>query len=126
MRVFFLMCGWLATAATIVISMRLNFLFGTALGQTADKALVFGCVSLVADAWKGLAPLFVFALLRERRLPSAAAGSIVWLVCFLFAVSSALGIAIQDRMTMTEGGEVLRAGYQDIRSELDQTEIKRR
>src|ERR1700694_4819362 len=98
MRYLLLMCGWLATAATIAISMRLNFLFGAALGQTTDKALVFGCVSVIADAWKGIAPLFICALLRERRIPSAAAASIVWLACFLFAVSSALGIAIQDRM----------------------------
>jgi len=86
MRWLFLFCGAVATAAMIGISMRLNFLFGAALGQTAEKALVFGGVSVIADAWKGLGPIFIWTLLRDRRIPSAAIASLVWFACFLFSV----------------------------------------
>ncbi len=50
MRWLFLICGAVATTAMIGISMRLNYLFGAALGQTAEKAVVFGCVCAVLPA----------------------------------------------------------------------------
>jgi hypothetical protein len=62
MRWLFLISGGIATAAMLLISMRLNFLFGSSLGQTPEKALVFGCVSVISDAWKGLGPVFILAL----------------------------------------------------------------
>jgi len=126
MRWFFLICGGVATAAMIAISMRLNFLFGAALGQTAEKSLVFGCVSVVGDAWKGLGPIFILALVRDRRISSAAAASIVWLACFMFSVSSALGIAIQDRTTVTGGRETVQASYDGTRTEIEEIEGKRK
>ena len=126
MRWLFLICGAVATAAMIGISMRLNFLFGAALGQTAEKAMVFGCVSVVGDAWKGLGPIFIVTLLRDRRLASAAAASIVWSACFLFSVSSALGIAIQDRTSVTGGRETVQASYEDARAEIEEVEGKRK
>jgi hypothetical protein len=52
MRWLFLTIGGLATAAMLLISMRLNFLFGSSLGQTPERARVFGCVSVISDAWK--------------------------------------------------------------------------
>jgi hypothetical protein len=70
MRWLFLIGGGLATAAMFVISMWLNFLFGYGLGQTPVRAVVFGCVSVIVDAWKGLGPIFILALARTRRLPS--------------------------------------------------------
>ena len=56
MRWLFLIIGGIATAAMLGISMRLNFLFGYSLGQTPEKAQVFGWVSVISDAWKGLGP----------------------------------------------------------------------
>ena len=72
MRWLFLIIGGIATAAMLLISMWLNFLFGSSLGQTPEKALVFGCVSVISDAWKGLGPIFILALYRAKRRWSVA------------------------------------------------------
>ena len=80
-----------ATAAMLGISMRLNFLFGCSLGQTPEKAWVFGFVSVVSDAWKSLGPIFILALIRTQRWPSAASAASIWIVCFIYSVSSARG-----------------------------------
>jgi hypothetical protein len=125
MRWLVLICGGIATAAMIAISMRLNFLFGAALGQTPEKALVFGCISVVGDAWKGLGPIFIVTLMRDRRV-SALAASMVWFACFIFSLSSGLGIAIQDRTSVTGGRESLRANYADAHREIEELEGKRR
>ena len=50
MRWVLLIIGGIATAAMLGISMRLNFLFGYSLGQTPEKAQVFGWVSVISDA----------------------------------------------------------------------------
>lgn len=120
------MCGAIATAAMIAISMRLNFLFGYSLGQTPEKALVFGAISAIADAWKGLAPVFIVGLARARRWGSALAAGIVWAACFLYSVSSAIGIAVQDRAALTGGRETLPAAYKIVRSELAAQETQRK
>ena len=82
MRQLFLIVGGVATAVMLLISMRLNFLFGYSLGQTPEKAWVFGFVSVVSDAWKGLGPIFILALIRTQRWPSAASAASIWIVCF--------------------------------------------
>ena len=124
MRWVFLIGGGLATAAMLAISMRLNYLFGYGLGRTAENALVFGAVSVIADAWKGLGPVFILTLARARRWPTAMAASVVWAACFLYSVSSALGIAIQDRTALTGGRETVQAGYAEVKAELDSVEGK--
>jgi hypothetical protein len=122
----FLIGGGLATAAMFVISMGLNFLFGYGLGQTPVRAVVFGCVSVIVDAWKGLGPIFILALTRARRLSSAGAGSAVWVVCFVYSVSSAVGIVIQDRTTRTAGRDTVHASYEDVRQQMDEVQGTRR
>ena len=48
-------------------------------------------------------------------------------VCvFLFSVSSALGIAIQDRTSVTGGRETVQASYDDTRAEIEEIERKRK
>ena len=108
MRWLFLMIGGVATAAMLLISMRLNFLFGYSLGQTPEKALVFGCVSVISDAWKGLGPIFILALYRAKRRWSVAGAAAIWIVCFSYSISSALGVAIEDRSSRTGSRETIR------------------
>jgi hypothetical protein len=62
-----LCAGGLATAAMLGISMRVNFLFGYSLGQTLERAEVFGWVSVISDLWKALGPICFIALFRARR-----------------------------------------------------------
>jgi hypothetical protein len=126
MRIVALIIVGIATVMMFVISVRLNYLFGASLGQSPERAQVFGWISVVADCWKAAGPVFIYSLARSRRWPPAAAASAVWVACFLYAVSSALGIAVQDRAALTGGRETVRAGYEDVRLELEQHENRRR
>jgi hypothetical protein len=124
MRLLLIGFGALATAAMVAVSMRLNYIFGASLGQTPERAQAFGLVSVIADCWKATGPIFIYSLVRAHRWPTAAAAGVLWFACFAYAVSSALGLAAQDRTTMTSGRETVRAGYEDVVSELREQEGK--
>ncbi|MGA7323542.1 MAG: hypothetical protein WBX25_03420 [Rhodomicrobium sp.] len=126
MRWIFLVIGGIATAAMLLISMRLNFLFGFSLGQSAERAWVFGCVSVISDAWKGLGPVLILTLMGRRRWPSAFGGALIWIVCFIYSMSSALGVAIEDRTARTGGREALQLNYADAENEIAHLEAKRK
>ena len=113
MRQLFLIVGGVATAAMLLISMRLNFLFGYSLGQTPEKAWVFGWVSVISDAWKGLGPIFILALFRARHRWSTAGAALIWIVCFSYSVTSALGVAVEDRSTRTGSRETIVMNYEE-------------
>ncbi len=125
MRWLFLIVGGVATAAMLGISMRLNFLFGYSLGQTPEKAWVFGFVSVVSDAWKGLGPIFILALIRAQRWPPMAVAASIWIVCFIYSVTSALGVAVEDRSTRTGSRESLVMTYAETKAELERLEKRR-
>jgi hypothetical protein len=126
MRWLFLIIGGVATAAMLLISMRLNFLFGSSLGQTPEKALVFGCVSVITDAWKGLGPVFILALYRAKRRWSVAGAAAIWIVCFCYSISSALGVAIEDRSSRTGSRETILRNYDETVAEEKRLEEKRK
>ncbi len=126
MRWLFLIVGGLATALMLAISMCLNFLFGFSLGQTTERAWVFGSVSVISDAWKGLGPILILALLRERRWPSAFGAAAIWIVCFMYSVTSALGVAIEDRSARTGVRETLQINYSESQTEIARLEQKRK
>jgi hypothetical protein len=126
MRWVFLIIGAVATAAMLGISMRLNFLFGYSLGQTPEKALVFGWVSVISDAWKGLGPIFVRELFRAGRGWSAAGAASIWSVCFVYSVTSALGVAIEDRSNRTGSRETIVMNYEETVAEAKRLKEKRK
>ena len=125
MRWLFLIVGGAATVAMLGISMRLNFLFGYSLGQTSEKAWVFGWVSVISDAWKALGPIFILALFRARRRWSTSGASAIWIACFLYSVSSALGVAIEDRSSRTGNRETIVTNYEETKAELERLEKRR-
>ena len=126
MRLVFIIGGAVATTGMLIISMWLNYLFGSGLGQTPMRAVVFGCVSIIVDAWKGLGPIYILSLVRARRIPSAGAAIAVWFVCFLYSISSAIGIVVQDRATRTTGREMARATYGELQGRLEDLQGRRK
>jgi hypothetical protein len=126
MRWLFLFVGGVATAAMLLISMRLNFLFGYSLGQTPEKAWVFGCVSVISDAWKGLGPIFILSLLRMRRWPSALGAATIWIACVFYSVTSAVGVAVEDRSSRTGSRETLSMNYGETTAEIERLEKRRK
>ena len=125
MRWLFLIVGGVATAAMLGISMRLNFLFGSSLGQTPEKAWVFGWVSVISDAWKGLGPISILALFRARHRWSTAGAALIWIVCFSYSVTSALGVAVEDRSTRTGSRETIVMNYEETITEMGRLEKRR-
>ena len=67
MRRILIAVGVIGTVAMLAVSMRLNYLFGYSLGQTPERAQVFAWVSMVADCWKALGPIFLYSLTRSKR-----------------------------------------------------------
>ena len=125
MRWFVLCAGGLATAAMLGISMRVNFLFGYSLGQTPERAEVFGWVSVTSDLWKALGPICFIALFRARRQWAGAAASAIWAACLLYSVTSAVGAAIEDRSSRTGHRETLVLNYDEFTAEAKRLEDKR-
>ena len=125
MRWFVLSVGGLATAAMLCISMRVNFLFGYSLGQTPERAEVFGWVSVISDFWKALGPIFIVALYREKRQWATAAASAIWAACLLYSVTSAVGAAIEDRSSRTGNRETIVMNYDEFTADAKRLEEKR-
>ena len=125
MRWFVLCAGGLATAAMLGISMRVNFLFGYSLGQTLERAEVFGWVSVISDLWKALGPICFIALFRAKRQWAGSAASAIWAACLLYSVTSAVGAAIEDRSSRTGNRETLVLNYDEFTAEAKRLEGKR-
>ena len=125
MRWLLLSVGGLATAAMLCISMRVNFLFGYSSGQTPERAEVFGWVSVISDFWKALGPIFVVALLREKRQWATAAACTIWAACLLYSVTSAVGAAIEDRSGRTGNRETVVMNYEELTADAKRLEEKR-
>jgi hypothetical protein len=88
--------------------------------------LVFGCVSVISDAWKGLGPVFILALYRAKRRWSVVGAAAIWVVCFCYSISSALGVAIEDRSSRTGSRETILRNYDETVVEEKRLEEKRK
>ena len=124
MRWFVLSVGGVTTAAMLCISMRVNFLFGYALGQTLERAEVFGWVSVISDFWKALGPIFIVALFRAKKWTTIVA-SLIWAACLLYSITSAVGAAIEDRSSRTGNRETIVLDYDEFTAEAKLLEEKR-
>lgn len=111
--------------ATIAASASVNYLAGYEFGRTPAEAHVFAILGLSADIWKAAGPIFAVTLWRARRhVPAGLAGA-VWMFCFIFAVSAALGVAARNRGAAVGGQEDLRLGYADVARDLSRLEKQR-
>jgi hypothetical protein len=117
--------GVLVWVATIVASGSINYLAGHEFGRTPAEAHVFAMLGASADAWKSLGPLFILTLWRAGRFVSAMLAGFAWIICFVFAVSAALGLAAQNRSTVTTKREDIRASYTTIAQSLSGVENQR-
>ena len=109
----------------LCISMRVNFLFSYSLGQTPERAEVFGWVSVISDLWKALGLIIVVVLFREKRQWAATAASVIWGACLLYSVTSAVGAAIEDRSSRTGNREAIVMNYDEFAADVKRLEEKR-
>ena len=113
-----------ATVGMFLISMRANYLYGRGIGQTPETKEAIAWANVGADLWKGFGLIVVAALWRGVRRRAALATSLTWLVCLFFSVTSAIGIYVQERTTLTGSREAKHASYEDAKKELADTEAK--
>jgi phage host-nuclease inhibitor protein Gam len=116
----------LATAASVAVTMRLNYLFVTSMVDDAEKKLLVGWGTVIADLWKASGLIFVPLLWRWRQYATALAGALVWALCFVWAVVSLLGSVGQERMVATGGRESVHATFVDVEKELNELEGRRK
>src|SRR5438046_1649198 len=79
-----------STALMYTISLRGNYLYGYALGQTQEKRELFAWANVAADLWKGFGLVAVVLLWRAHKRISLLAAA-TWLLCFATGVNSAIG-----------------------------------
>lgn len=116
----------LSIAGSVGITMRLNYLYVVSMVTDAEKKLLLGWGSVIADLWKASGLIFVPLLWRRKLYPTAAAAALVWVLCFVLAVASLLGSVAQVRMTATGGRETMHASYGDVEKELGEVEATRK
>jgi hypothetical protein len=114
----------LATAGIYAVSMRANYLYGASIGQSPETRFAIAWANVAADVWKGFGLVAVVALWRATWRRAALAMCLTWLVCLSFSVSSAVGIYVQERTTLTSGREAKHASYADAKKQLTQLEYK--
>jgi hypothetical protein len=125
MRYVWCTLGAAASILMLACSMRMNFLYGSSFGQSSEKALLFGSVSIVADLWKGVGPVLIGELWRRWRVVSASTLSLVWVACFAYAIASAIGFASQDRAVATGARENTRQTFSEIQRDASAVEARR-
>lgn len=102
----------------------MNFIAGQELGRSPHEANIFAAVSVVADGWKAIGPIFIVALWRVRRSIVATVASFVWVACFIVAASGALGLIAKNRSALTNTREIARLDLDAASRELKELELK--
>lgn len=116
--------GVLAAGVLLAVSAAMNWSFGYGLGRSELDGQLFGAASAAADCLKALTPFFFFAAIRNRVWSQAAAAAVVWVVVTGYSLTSALGLAAQNRFE--QSGERTQSAqvYEGLRSDLKRAEDK--
>jgi hypothetical protein len=114
--------GVIAALVLLVVSMMMNYKFGSSLGKTATDQQIYGMASAAADCFKALAPFFFFAALRNRVWSQALAAAMVWAVVTTYAFTSAIGHAALNRFDTSGQRMAASTSYKDLRAELKREE----
>ncbi len=113
-----------ATAGMFLISMRANYLYGRSIGQSPETQEALAWANVGADVWKGFGLIVVTVLWRARFRRAAITTGLTWFVCLSFSVSSAIGIYVQERTSLTGSREAKHVSYEDAQHELADVERK--
>ena len=116
--------GWLVWSATLLASIAINSLAGSGYGRTLFESQVFAGLGAAADLWKALGPIFIVSLYQAHRYLASCLAGTVWLSCFVFAITAAIGLAAQNRSGVVGGREAVNLSYQLAVDEI--AELQRR
>jgi hypothetical protein len=116
----------LAIAVSVGITMRLNYLFVISMVADAEKKVLVGWGTVIADLWKACGLIFVALLWRWRQYARAIGAALVWALCFVWAVASLLGSVAQERMATTGSRDTIHMSYADVEKELAEVGAQRK
>ena len=102
-----------------------NYLFGASLGRSPWEAVLYGGVGVLAVTLNALAPFYISWALAASRRTTAAAIAVLWALCLLYSMTSALGFAAQNRESVTVTRQLTHDAYEDTRRELVDLEARR-
>ena len=118
MRHVFGAVGVIAALILLSVSAAMNWQFGYSLGKTEFDSHILGAASIAADCMKALMPFFIFSAWRQRNYPQALGATALWAVCIVYAMTSAIGFASQNRSDTTGARAIQHEKYEDLRAEL--------
>lgn len=113
--------GVIAAAALLAVSAAMNWRFGYSLGKSELDAQLLGAASVAADVLKALIPFFVFAAIRNRQWPQAAAAGLLWSVVLTYSLTSALGFSALNRADTQGLRKAEAATYESLKADLDKS-----
>jgi hypothetical protein len=116
--------GVLAAGVLLAVSAAMNWSFGYSLGRDEFDGQLFGAASAAADCLKALTPFFFFAAIRNRVWSQAVAAAVVWVVVTGYSLTSALGLAAQNRFEQTGERTQSAQVYEGLRADLKRAEDK--
>ncbi len=117
--------GWCLWLLAIAASGAMNAFAGYGLGRSVVEGLVLASLSVAADGWKAMAPLYISMLVRRGSFGTVLFSSMIWLACFVYAVGSAIGFAGLNRAVTTGGRDSLRAAYTNTMNEMGEVRAQR-
>jgi hypothetical protein len=118
MRHVFGAVGVFASLILLGVSAAMNYQFGFSLGKTPFDSHILGAASIAADVMKALMPFFIFSAWRQRNYPQAMGAAAVWVVCIVYAMTSALGFTALNRSDTSGLRAIQHEKYEDLRAEV--------
>ena len=114
MRWLFLVIGGIATAAMLLISMRLNSPVRLSRSDRRPRRLGLRLCERDQRRLERVGTyLYPRPLYRAKRQWSVVGAAAIWGVCFSYSISSALGVAIEDQSSRTGSRETILMNYDE-------------
>ena len=108
--------GALASLGFLAASAVINYTFGFRLGRTLIEQHTLAIVAILAVAMNGLAPFYIQ---WAKNRPARAAAGLIWLLCILYTIASAIGFAAENRAATTGTREAQHLNLQTVEEQLD-------
>jgi hypothetical protein len=95
--------------ALLAIDALMSFRFGATLGRTEFDGEIYGGALALADILLALIPFIVAHAKKNGHWARVAGGLVLWVVCSVFAFTSAVGFGITNRSFVNDA-TIIQAG----------------
>lgn len=124
MRAILTAVGVIVGLGLTAISATLSFIFCHSLGGTPVESLAYGSAAAGFDILKALAPFYAAWHWRNRQWVGVGAALLLWVVGVTVSVTSAMGLAAQNRLGKSADHTARQAHYRDTQEQLREAQKK--